>query len=373
MKSNNTEVYIHVPFCVRKCAYCDFTSFVSTPSVWERYFSMLNKEIEIKAESVGRIPVDSVFIGGGTPSLVDPLLISGVMGKLRECFDLLPDAEITMESNPNSVTNEKLSVYKGCGINRISMGLQSANNEELKNLSRIHTYEEFLQSYSLVREAGFNNVNIDLMSAIPGQTLESFRKTLEKVIALKPEHISAYSLIIEENTPFYERYKDGKGLPDEEEERQMYYLTEQLLRENGYHRYEISNYALDGRECRHNTGYWTGKPYLGFGVAAASLYDNKRNTNHGDLKRYLEGDFSTEYEELSEKDRMEEFMFLGLRLIKGVSREKFKLTFGRDIDSVYGPVLDRLEKQGLLKNEEYICLTLRGLDVANYCMAEFLF
>lgn len=370
---NNTEIYVHIPFCVRKCAYCDFTSFVSTHEVWKRYFDMLNKEIEIKAESVGRIPVDSVFIGGGTPSLVDEYYIVRLVNKLRECFDIIPNAEITIESNPNSLTLSKLVAYKECGINRLSMGLQSADNEELKGLSRVHTYEEFLQSYENCRKAGFTNVNIDLMSAIPGQTVSSYKNTLEKVLSLNPEHISAYSLIVEENTPFYDKYKDGKGLPSEEEERQMYYLTEELLLANGYHRYEISNYAKEGKECRHNLGYWTGKSYLGFGIAAASYFNNRRNTNHSSLKKYLEGNLETEYQELSEEERMEEFMFLGLRLIEGVNRKEFTNRFGKDIDEVYKKPLEKLEWEGLLTNGEQIRLTHRGLDLANYCMAEFLF
>lgn len=369
---NNTEIYVHIPFCVRKCAYCDFTSFVSAADVQERYFDMLVKEIEAKAESVGKIPVDSVFIGGGTPSLVSAEAIERVMNRLRDCFNLQKNAEISIESNPNSVTYEKLKIYRECGINRLSMGLQSANNEELKALSRAHTFEEFLDSYHCARRAGFDNVNVDLMSAVPGQTVESYRQTLEKVLALAPEHISAYSLIIEEGTPFYDKYSDGQGLPNEDTEREMYYLTEKLLMEKGYRRYEISNYAKPGKECLHNIGYWTGKSYLGFGIAAASLYNNRRNTNHTDLKKYLSGDFSTEYQELSLQDRMEEFMFLGLRMIDGVSKEEFKCRFGTEMEKVYGSVLQKLSSQGLLENGERVKLTHRGLDLANYCMAEFL-
>lgn len=369
--SDNGELYIHVPFCARKCAYCDFVSFVRDADVQSDYFAALNKQIEIKAESAD-ITVDSVFFGGGTPSLVEPKHIYDVLEHLRRRFSFDSNSEITIEMNPNSVTREKLGVYKAAGINRISIGLQSADNEELKILSRLHTYEEFLKAYDAVRDAGFDNVNIDVISAVPGQTLRSYENTLNKVIALQPEHISAYSLIIEENTPFYALYGDGRGLPDEDAEREMYYLTKSLLASYGYSRYEISNYAKLGKECRHNLGYWQRKPYLGFGIAAASLYKEKRYLVHSDLCGFIKGDFSEEETALSREDMMEEFMFLGLRLCKGVSKQEFYKQFGVQMDEVYGKSLIKLERDELLINGSYVYLTDKGMDVANYCMTEFM-
>lgn len=373
MKSREScEIYVHVPFCARKCDYCDFISFVTDADTQDRYFNMLVCEIEKKAESVGRIPVDSVFLGGGTPSLVKAANIGKVMDKLYDVFDISPNAEITIEMNPNSASLEKMQEYRSFGINRLSIGLQSADNNELKTLSRLHTFEDFVECFENARKAGFSNINVDLMSAVPGQTMESLKETLSKVIALKPEHISAYSLILEEGTKFFERYPDGEGLPGEDADREMYALTKKILAENGYERYEISNYARTGYECRHNIGYWTRKEYLGFGIAAASLFDNVRSVKHSDLKRYIAGDFAEETTHLSSKDIMEEYMFLGLRLIKGVSKADFEAKFGKSMESVYGEVISRFEKQGLIASEDRVYLTDAGLDVSNCIMAEFL-
>ena len=372
MKNNSQEIYVHIPFCERKCAYCDFVSFVSDREIQGAYFEKLKSQIKIKAESAGTLPADSVFFGGGTPSAVDSGLIYETLEELRKSFVVTEDAEITLEANPNSLTREKLKVYREAGINRLSIGLQSSDNEELKVLSRLHTWEQFLEAFETAREEGFQNINIDIMSALPGQSLESYGKTLNRVLELNPEHISAYSLIIEENTPFYERYKNGEGLPPEDTEREMYYETKRLLATKGFERYEISNYARPGKECRHNIGYWTRKPYLGFGIAAASLTDEKRYMMHTDLKRFISGDFKEETEVLSEKDRLEEFMFLGLRLTRGVSKAEFRAEFGRDIYDVYGNKILKLKEEGLLCETDRLFLSERGLDLANVCMAEFM-
>ena len=373
MKSNEKgELYVHVPFCARKCAYCDFVSFVTDADVQSDYFVALNKQIDIKAESAD-ITVDSVFFGGGTPSLVNPKHIYDIMEHFRRGFSFDRDSEVTIEMNPNSVSKEKLKIYKEAGINRISIGLQSADNEELRLLSRLHSFEEFLKAYDEVRNAGFDNVNIDVISAIPKQTLKSYENTLNKVVNLQPEHISAYSLIIEENTPFFELYKDGKDLPDEETEREMYYLTKSLLDSCGYKRYEISNYAKAGKECRHNLGYWQRKPYLGFGIAAASLCKETRYQMHNDLKAFINGNFREEETALSQNDMMEEFMFLGLRLCKGVSKKEFYECFGLRMEEVYGEQLLKLEREKCLINGDFVALTDTGMDVANYCMSEFIF
>lgn len=370
--SNKPEIYIHIPFCMRKCNYCDFVSMACEPEVQNRYFDMLLNEISIKSESVGRVPIGSVFIGGGTPSIVSGHNIERLMDKLRLKFDIEQSAEITIEMNPASASFSKIKTYKNVGINRVSIGLQSSDNKELKVLGRLHSYEEFLRTYEDVRSAGVENVNIDLMSAIPTQTVDSYVRTLRNVISLKPEHISAYSLIIEEGTPFYDAYSDGKGLPSEDEEREMYYLTKELLNSAGYNRYEISNYSKTGYECRHNIGYWRRVPYLGFGIAASSLWNDVRYDHGKDIKKYLEGDFTEEETILSDQDIMEEFMFLGLRMVNGVSCKEFKEIFGTDIETEYGDVLCKLAKEGLLLHGKRVRLTDKGLDLANYCMSEFL-
>ena len=365
------EIYVHIPFCVKKCDYCDFVSFACGKEVQENYFKALLCQIDSMKETVGNTPIVSCFFGGGTPTVPDDRLLISVLCKLKETFNFSDDAEITMEANPNSASLDKLKAYKAAGVNRLSIGLQSTDDTELKRLSRLHNYEEFLKTFKDARAAGFENINIDIMSALPGQTIESYEKTLERVCALNPEHISAYSLIIEAGTPFYDRYKDGAGLPDEDTEREMYYLTKSFLHEHGYERYETSNYAKPGFECRHNLGYWKRVPYYSFGIAAASFYGGRRYQTHRDLKRFIAGDFSAETEILTRDDEIAEFMFLGLRLSEGVSREMFFECFGEDIDSVYGPEIKKLEAQGLLHNGDRIFLTDKGMDVANYCMSEF--
>lgn len=366
------EIYVHIPFCERKCDYCDFVSFVCPVVKQDMYFDALIKQIELVSDTTGRLPVVSCFFGGGTPSSVNPEHIVRILKNLMEKYDFDSSAEISIEANPNSVTKEKLSLYKEAGFNRLSLGLQSTNNAELALASRLHTYEEFLRAYELAKEAGFTNINIDLMSALPTQTLASYEGSLRRVIALNPKHISAYSLILEEGTPFYERYKDGHDLPDEDTEREMYYLTKKLLKEAGYERYEISNYALPGYECLHNTGYWERRDYLGFGLAASSLYKNERFTVHGDLDKYIEGNFDAERSVLTKKDVMEEFMFLGLRLVKGISKQEFRSSFSKDIYEVYGEVIEKLKEEGLLWENDRIGLTDKGLDLANYAMSQFL-
>lgn len=374
MKNKGIEIYVHIPFCARKCDYCDFTSFVCTKDIQKHYFDALKKQIRTKAETVGRLPVVSVFFGGGTPSVPDAYFVTSTLDTVRECFDVQKDAEITIEVNPNSAGLEKLSAYRTSGFNRLSIGLQSSDNSELKVMSRLHTFEEFLETYNDAKRAGFCNINVDIMSALPGQTVESYKKTLEKVVSLNPEHISAYSLIIEEGTPFFERYKDGIGLPDEDSEREMYYETARILSAGGYHRYEISNYAREGFECLHNRGYWTRFPYLGFGISAASFFDGQRYLCNVSLDDFINGNFFEEREVLTDEDAMEEFMFLGLRLTEGISKQEFFERFNKKYDDVYGEVTGKLSDEGLIKvSEDNVRLTLKGLDVSNYAMAFFLF
>ena len=379
------EIYIHIPFCVKKCAYCDFLSNTQDEKTIELYVSSLLEEIRAHASKqkfVSDYEVTTIFLGGGTPSVLEANQIQRIFEIFNTCFKISQDAEITIEANPGTVTAEKLQAYKKCGINRISFGLQSTNNEELKLLGRIHTYEEFLESYQLARSCGFDNINVDLISAIPKQTVSSWEETLQKVIGLEPEHISAYSLIVEEGTPFAKLYGEGcpdaHDLPSEEEERAIYHQTEELLEKAGYHRYEISNYAKTGKECRHNLGYWERKDYLGIGLGAASLINNVRYKNTDDLLYYMEhsSDLSAiqeNVEKLSLQERMEEFMFLGLRKMEGVSVTEFENIFEKTMEECYGEHIQKLKEQGLLEQKDgRLMLTRRGIDVSNYVFGEFL-
>ena len=308
----------------------------------------------------------------------DSALIVGIMEHVRKAFHVAEDAEISMEANPGTVTREKLTDYRRAGINRLSFGLQSANDRELKLLGRIHTWAEFLESFHLARECGFTNINIDLMSALPGQTRESWKDTLKRVTDLNPEHISAYSLIIEDGTPFGEKYGSEEGrklLPDEDSEREMYHETKRFLRDCGYERYEISNYAKPGRACRHNIGYWTGLPYLGLGLGASSYMDGCRFAVNSDMKQYLEekpGMF-TDVEKLTKKDMEEEFFYVGLRMTAGVSLPEFERRFGVSAKDVYPGLMEMFveEKAAVFQGDRFV-LTDYGLDVSNYIMAQFL-
>ena len=363
------------------------------------YVEALKREIRGQASLYGGHEVRTVFLGGGTPSLLSGEQIGVIMECLREEFSFGGDGvEVTMEVNPGTVTRESLSGYRLAGVNRLSMGLQSADDRELKALGRIHTWEDFLCSYEMARKEGFGNINVDLMSALPGQSPEGWAETLEKVIRLKPEHISAYSLIIEEGTPFFEYYgKSGDGaeagrlpLPTEDEDRVMYGRTKEILGKAGYGRYEISNYALPGFACRHNVSYWERTDYAGFGVGAASLLGNVRWSNTADMGRYLE--FSGErgmetrlklsVQKLSVQEQMEEFMFLGLRMTDGVSARRFYEEFGESLENIYAAAIDKLVKEGLLvrvekgadgREDTWFRLTDFGIDVSNYALSEFLF
>lgn len=372
-KDTSFELYIHIPFCVRKCAYCDFLSAPGSEEAKASYTEALLREIEaVKTE---KREVSSIFVGGGTPSALSPSLMGDIFEKIHKSFSVAPDAEITIEANPGTLSKEKLFLYKNVGINRLSLGLQSPEAAELKSLGRIHTYEEFLESFSLAREAGFQNINVDLMCALPDQTYEGWIRNLRTVAALHPEHISAYSLIIEEGTPFAKR---KLNLPDEDTEYRMYEDTAGILAEYGYEQYEISNYAKKALACQHNVGYWTRKEYLGLGLGAASLWGNQRFSNTSDFSAYLKESGSPEKirenrETLSLEDEMSEFMFLGLRMTEGVSKAEFLEGFGTPIESVYGNVLDKYKSVGLLEEKEgRIFLTRAGIHVSNGVMAEFL-
>ena len=385
------QLYIHIPFCVKKCAYCDFLSFAADEQTQAMYVKALQKELEFYGRKYGDWAISTIFIGGGTPSWLDEKAMAAVFDTVYKHFEVLPDAEISIECNPGTVTDAKFLAYKNAGINRLSIGLQSANNEELQFLGRIHTFEQFLKTYDKARHHGFSNINVDLMSSLPGQTKETFVASLKKVIRLKPEHISAYSLIIEEGTPFYENYRTDvekqeageptEFLPSEEEVYETTKLTRELLQAEGYHWYEISNFAKPGKECRHNIGYWKRADYLGVGLGAASLLDNVRYANTSDLRKYLcwmeqnvvlPGELVTG-EVLSRAAQMEEFMFLGLRMVDGFKRKEFLDAFGIEIEGVYGDVLHSLQKEELIQMQEgRIALTDKGIDVSNYALAQFL-
>ena len=412
MNKRELELYIHIPFCARKCSYCDFLSFAAPERVYREYMDKLIEEICGQGPNFQEYRVSTIFVGGGTPSILPADLIMELFATLSKNFDIALDAEVTLEANPGTLTMEKLEVYRQSGINRLSIGLQSADDKELKYLGRIHSYDSFLKSYQRARQAGFKNINVDLMSALPGQDVHSWKTTLKKVMMLKPEHISAYSLIIEEGTPFFERFGEPeckKGLlsggqqenskkpetasevaaraavmtlpdlPDEDTDREMYHLTKEMMAAQGYERYEISNYAKKGYECRHNTGYWTGVEYLGLGLGASSYTYGYRYHNTEDLQEYLSlnlyegGAAARDIEELSLEDKMEEFMFVGLRMMKGVSGSEFLERFGLNMWNVYGDVLKKLEQQGLIEVEApMVRLTERGIDVSNVVLSEFL-
>lgn len=432
------SIYIHIPFCVKKCQYCDFLSAPADSRAQEVYLRALKQEIREQAARYREYEVQTVFIGGGTPTAVPCEKLCEVLKTVFTCYRVNPQAEISMEANPGTVTKEALLSYRKAGINRLSIGLQSTDDGELKLLGRIHTYRDFLQTYRWAQEAGFTNINLDIMSALPGQSVENYKKTLETVLSLRPQHISAYSLIVEEGTPFYEKYgqeseklqatgEKQPDLPSEEEEREMYTLTEKLLATAGYHRYEISNYALPGRECRHNRVYWKRGNYVGFGLGAASMVENVRFENTRKMQEYLaeyagvpgaepvsadaaQGDeqvlsneqefslredthsenaqvlstwedghskkehtFSKNVHPLSQQEQMEETMFLGLRLTEGVSKAEFHRQFGVSMEQIYGEVIQENIAQGLLADEAgYVCLTREGMDLSNYVMAQFL-
>lgn len=378
-------IYIHIPFCVRKCLYCDFLSAPASDETREQYVQALCREIREERKSYVNYKIETIFLGGGTPSLLSGEQLDRILGTVFDAYQVADDCEISMEVNPGTVTKEKLKAYKRAGVNRLSIGMQSAVEEELQSLGRIHSSEDAFDTYKLAIKTGFNNINIDLMSAIPGQTKESWKESLKRILDLEPApaHVSAYSLIIEEGTPFFEK---TPTLPDEDTEREMYKITNDILSEAGYLRYEISNYAKPGFACRHNCTYWERGSYAGFGIGAASLVEQVRFSNTRNLKDYL-GKYlknatvaiKENRQELSVEEQMEEFMFLGLRMMRGVSAGKFSDLFGKTIEQVYPGIVEKYCRQGLLQKipeqgsgEVRIALTERGIDVSNVIMADFL-
>ena len=373
-------LYVHIPFCVRKCEYCDFLSWSAGEEEREQYVNALLSEIESYRDFVKGYRVLTIFVGGGTPSVLRPKQMERILQKIYEVFELEKRPEITIEVNPGTVDEEKLQCYKANGVNRLSMGLQSVKDEKLRLLGRIHTYQEFAESYELARKVGFDNISIDLISSVPGQTLQEWKEELEIAAVQNPEHISVYQLIIEEGTPFYEKYAEHPELlPDEETSREIYLWTGRFLKEAGYEQYEISNYAKPGKESRHNLKYWERGDYLGLGLGAASMVRNIRMSNTKDMKTYLERcdkpkTMREDVQFLEEPRQMEEFMFLGLRKTRGVSKKEFRRIFGREMDMVYEKALHKcLENGMLLEHKDRIFLSEEGTLLSNMVLSEFLF
>ena len=386
MRSKDLSLYIHIPFCVRKCAYCDFLSFPAEDSIKERYIDRLCKEIFEEADQYKDRPVISVFFGGGTPSVLGAEQIARIMERIGSCYNIAGDAEISIEVNPGTADKDKFAIYKRAGINRISIGCQSLNDKELALLGRIHREEDFYGAFQAARDAGFDNINVDMMSALPGQSAADYESGIKKLVCLKPEHISAYSLIIEEGTPFYERYREDaairdKGgrpryLPDEDEERRMLYLGRNFVNDAGYHQYEISNYALPGYECRHNKVYWQRGDYAGFGLGASSCVNECRWKNTEDPDEYLSAganELKRDIQKLDIAQQRSEAMFLGLRLTDGVDTEEFNCRYGEYPVKLYGAWIEKMIRTGLIvERGKFLSLTLYGQDIANYVMAGFI-
>lgn len=369
------SLYIHIPFCVRKCLYCDFPSFSGMESIFDDYVRMLCREIDETYSDYRGMEVKSIFVGGGTPSVLPPALLGRISDKIFSRFDVDSKAEITIETNPGTLDAEKLAEMKSMYFNRLSMGLQAWQDRLLKKLGRIHTADEFETNFLQARDAGFKNINVDLMFALPAQSLDDWQETLEKVIKLRPEHISAYSLIIEEGTPFFDMFDRGElKETDEETDRKMYYLGKEMLSDKGYKQYEISNFAKEGFECYHNKVYWRTEEYQGFGLGAHSYADGVRFHNTYDMKEYLRGEgFRLDKEFLSLQEKQEEFMFMGLRMNEGVSEAEFLRRFGESMDSVYGDEIKELISEELLvKKDGRLSLTDRGVDISNSVFEKFI-
>lgn len=370
-------IYIHIPFCVRKCFYCDFVSYAKKESVQKKYIEALQKEILNWKKSNKDVKIKTIYIGGGTPSCIDSKFITEILNLIN----IKNAEEITIEVNPGTVNKEKLYDYKNAGINRLSIGLQSTNNELLKKIGRIHNYEQFLETYKMAREVGFNNINVDLMIGLPGQAMDDLKTSLEDIINLNPEHISVYSLILEDETPLKKMIENNiLKLPEEDLERQMYWYTKDFLKINGYNHYEISNFAKQGFYSKHNLDCWEQKEYIGFGISAHSYIDRKRFGNISNLDNYIknciEGGFDKNRiieEEQDKKDEMKEYMILGLRKINGISIQKFENKYNENPIVLFKKELKKLFNEGLIIIDgDIIRLSNKGLDFANIVWEEFI-
>lgn len=376
MKNKEIGIYVHIPFCKRKCEYCDFISYSNKNSKIEEYIEAVKKEIElqkIKSE------ITTIYIGGGTPSYIDSKYIKEIMEEIQR-KNVSKDAEITIEVNPGTVTLEKLKDYKEAGINRLSIGLQTTKDELLKQIGRIHDFEQFLETYKMAREVGFKNINVDLMLGLPNQRIKDLKDSLEKIIELQPEHISVYSLIVEDGTPIADKIESGElELPDENLERNMYWYVKNTLELNGYNHYEISNFAKQGYESKHNMNCWNQKEYIGIGIAAHSYRDITRYSNTENLEEYIRNIKNDKLERnriiheiQKEDDTKKEYMLLGLRQIDGVKISEFKEKFGDNPIYLFRNELKKLFDENLISvNEDNIKLTNKGIDLANLVWEEF--
>ena len=370
-------IYIHIPFCMKKCYYCDFISFENKIEYVEEYIEEIVKEL--KQYNLKEYDVTTIYIGGGTPSFINEKYIKRLLDELKnkliENKTKFKDIEITIEINPGTITRKKLEQYKESGINRISIGLQSTNDELLKEIGRIHNYKQFLDTYQLIKEVGFENINIDLMIGLPNQTIKDIKQSLEEIIKLNPTHISTYSLIVEEKTKLEKLIESGKlELPDEEEERQMYWYVKNTLELNGYNHYEISNFAKKGKESKHNLNCWEQKEYIGLGISAHSYLNGIRYSNSTSDEKSGKWNYSDKKieERQNLEDKKKEYMLLGLRKIEGVSIQKFKEKYVDNPIFLYRKELEKLINEDLLEIDgDYIRLTDRGIDFANLVWEEF--
>lgn len=377
---NTIGLYIHIPFCKQKCFYCDFPSWAGKEGQMQVYVNALCSEIQKRGKQYPQKKVVSVFFGGGTPTTLPIPMLEQLMQTVFASWNTTEDAEITTEANPGTLDAAMATALRKMGFNRLSMGVQAWQNRLLKELGRIHTIEGFQENYQAVRKAGFDNVNTDLMFALPHQTMADWQETVKNITAMQPEHISAYSLILEEGTPFFEKYEKGELEPAEEElDREMYHWAVAYLEENGYEQYEISNFAKKGRQSRHNRIYWLAEEYLGMGLGAHSYMEGERFHNPYDLQAYIAADgevslLKEEVEGITEEDALAEFMFLGLRLTEGVTFARFRGRFGKEMTEIYGKEIADLTAEGLLEQDaQGICLSKRGIDVSNYVFEKFLF
>jgi len=379
IKMKELGIYVHIPFCKQKCYYCDFVSYTSKETEKERYFKALQKEIETQKNEIDR--VTTIYIGGGTPSMANKEEIQKILDMIKQNYIVEKEAEITIEVNPGTVDEAKLEAYKKAGINRLSIGLQSTKNELLKKIGRIHTYEEFLTCYQLARKVGFKNINIDLMLGLPNQTLRDIEESVEKIIKLNPEHISFYSLIIEENTPIEKMLEEKRiALPSEEIERTMYWKAKKALERSGYIHYEISNFAKQGYNSKHNTNCWKQKEYLGFGVSAHSYQNKKRYCNTSSIIEYCQNNEEGKSQNnqviceiQTEEERRKEYMLLGLRMLEGIDVQEFKHKFIQNPLYLFHQELEKLVKEELIEVDlNQIKLTNKGLDFANLVWEQFI-
>ena len=380
---NNFGIYIHIPFCKKKCNYCDFISFCNKDNSINRYIKSLKKEIQ-NFEFLN-FNVTTIYIGGGTPSYINEKYIAEIMEILKEKLKnnktSWEDIEITIEVNPGTITKEKLELYKKTGINRLSIGLQSTNNFLLKEIGRIHTFEEFLDTYNIAKKIGFDNINVDLMIALPKQRIEDIKESLEEIVKLQPNHISVYSLIVEEGTLIQKQINEGKlKLISDEEERRMYWYVKDFLELNEYNHYEISNFSKKEKESKHNLNCWNQEEYIGFGLAAHSYINKIRFCNIENLDKYIENIENKQYsknkiieEKQTKEDEEKEFMMLGFRKIEGIDISKFKEKFLENPIFKYRKELDKLANEGLIEIDlNNIKLTNKGLDLANLVFEEFI-